>query len=159
MFAGRTLYRVQVNPDCIKESYKQLINGKRGDDHIVDYAVLDKRTAVVQMTRRIMICDIDSQQSRWEKTFSATQPCMMLAPNFQLLKYPIMLSLSRGENDYDRKLIIDDLQDSGYSGESVSISGLKVLACIPPADSANNTRLNVLVCENGILRTLQLTFS
>lgn len=68
----RNLYRLKINPDTIKQSHKHLINGKRGDDYIVDYCVMDKRSAVVMMSRRIMLVDIDSQCSRWEKVFAAS---------------------------------------------------------------------------------------
>jgi hypothetical protein len=98
-----------------------MINGKRGDDFIVDYCVMDKRSAVIMMSRRIMLVDIDSQCARWEKIFSAAQPCMLLAPKFELLKYPIFFSLSKGETDYDRKLNICDLQDTGFSGDPISL--------------------------------------
>ena len=85
---------------------------------------------------------------------------MMLSPKFELLRHPIYLSLSKGETDFDRKLHICDLQDTGYSGDPISIEGLKVLGVVPLSEeSTTKNIMNILVSEKGILRTLSLTFN
>ena len=59
-YAGQNLYRVEFQPDCIRECPKHLIMRKKGEEQIVDYYILDKQIAIVLLQKRICVIDIEN---------------------------------------------------------------------------------------------------
>ncbi len=76
----------------------------------------------------------------------------MLAPSFTLIKYPVFLAYTKTQDE--KRLAVADVQNTGFTGDAISLGALKLLDVLPGRSGTHKDRLNLLVNDDGILRTL-----
>jgi len=83
----------------------------------------------------------------------------MLAPKFSIANYPVVLVLK--EDKKDSSLEVADVIGSGWYcsvGVELGANRVKVLGQLPKHEGMAKDKLNLLVVDDGLIRTMQVSF-
>jgi hypothetical protein len=111
------------------------------------------------MSTMIVVIDIPTMHWKWTKSLATEQPRLMLAPRFNISTFPVALVLKTEKKDSSLEIV--DLVGSGwYCSVGVELGGnkVKVLGVLPEHLGQCKEKLHLLVIDDGLVRTMQVSF-